>query len=253
MKKFNSLVLTMFFFLLVLTACKKMTTQDWESILIQEFLVSPDFRNNNFLDFNMVDYEKSKVTYVNDDISKPVINIVFSHNNKVIGSIEAIKNVSGRIKLPNNGTYFMFYHNYEQFDFEKLSGAIKLFDLNYDNHFFGYGEIVTGKLDINFYNPLPTGILQKYADIISFNLSNYKSLGDTNTKFEANPCDGNSDGNISFSECYKCFNNACSTDETCFVLCFLIGDVVGMSVSPAKIPLCQTSIAASCIYISIAY
>lgn len=66
-------------------------------------------------------------------------------------------------------------------------------------------------------------------------------------------CDNNNNGNVSFSECYKCFNNACSNDSDCFVLCYLIGDAAVWVISPVKIPWCQASIAASCIYISIAY
>jgi len=240
--------------LLIVTACKKMNIESDEDFLIKEFLESDEFRDNDFLSNSIVDFEKSKVQYVNDVKGRPVINIFFSNNGQIIGSVEAIKNISDRIKLPNEAKYFMFYHDYKQFDFSTLTGSISLFDLNYDNHFFAYGEIITGKLDVSFYNPIPSDIIKKYEDVISFNKESFKKLESIkNQKVQVNPCDGNSDGNVSYSECYKCFNNACSTDETCMVLCYLIGDAIGTSISPVKIPWCQMSIAASCIYISIEY
>lgn len=254
MNKLHFLVLKMFVLVLVLTACNKMTIDVNEDFLIKEFLESEDFKNNCFLSNYIVDLEKSTIQYVNDVKKRPVISIFFSNNGQIIGSVEAIKNISDKIKLPNENKYFMFYHDYKQFDFNTLTGSISLYDLNYDNHFFAYGEIRAGELDVSFYNPIPSEIIQKYDDVISFNRASFKSIKSIkNENVQVNPCDGNSDGNVSYSECYKCFNNACATDETCMVLCYLLGDAIGTSISPVKIPWCQMSIAASCIYISIEY
>jgi hypothetical protein len=217
-----------------------------EDYLIQEFIKSNDFQQNEYISYKQIDFERSSVKYLNGEEDKPVINIIFADAGKIIGSVEAIKNKSEKILLPNNGKYFMFYRDYTTFDFINMSGSIKLFDLNYDNHFFGYGEIGTGLLSASFYNPMPSNILNKYEKVISTNKTILSSRNQKtpDIKTESILCDGNDDGNVSFSECYKCFNNACGSSETCVIMCFLVGDVIGGIVSPVNIPWCQTSIAA---------
>ena len=254
MKKLHFLVLIALIFGIV-GACKKLTTENKEDYLIHEFLKSNDFQRNQLMSYKLIDFERSSVYYLNDEKDKPIINIIFTDAAKIIGSVEAIKNESEKILLPNNGKYFMVYRDYTTFDFNDMSGSIKLFDLNYDNHFFGYGELNSGLLNASFFNPMPSNILNKYEKVLAINRTNLNTPNKKTLsgKSESILCDGNGNGNVSFSECYKCFNNACGSSETCIVMCYLIGDGAGWSISPVKIPWCQTSIAAACIYISMAY
>jgi hypothetical protein len=238
--------------------CDRQVELSYEDQLIKEFIESQDFQMNDFLSCKSIDYSKSNVYYVNEDTQKPVINIIFSENDQIIGTVEAIKNISAEIKLPNRGQYFMLYRDFQHFNLNELTGSIDLYDLNYDNHNMGIGEIAKGYLIKSSLKPMSSIITLKYEEIISNNSSYLKSKKDEISlnqisKSESVLCDLNENGNVSFSECYKCFNSACGSNETCVVMCFLIGDAMGWSISPAKIPWCQTSIAASCIYISIAY
>jgi len=256
-KKISSKLILVLLLLAVLIACKKLAIKNYEDQLIQEFIESKDFQNNELLSCNSIDYENSQVFYVNNDKNKPVINLIFIENGKIISSVEAIKNSSPKIKLPNEGNFFMLYRDLKQFDLNKVTGKIELFDLNFDNHYFGSGEIVQGHLISKFYNPVSSNILSKYADVINFNKryidNRSSSLKIYESKSASLPCDSNNNGNISYSECYKCFITACSSNETCSVMCYFIGDALGGVLSPVKIPWCQASIAASCIYISLAY
>lgn len=257
-KKFLLGVLFCLIGVISLIHCDRQTELSYEDQLIRNFVESKDFQINNFLSCKSIDYEKSNVYYVNEDPQKPVINIIFSKNGQIIGTVEAIKNLSAEIKLPNEGQYFMLYRDFQHFNLSELTGSIDLYDLNYDNHNMGFGEVAKGYLIKASLKPMSSLITSKYEEIISNNNSYLKSKKDKvllnqTPKTKSVLCDLNQNGNVSFSECYKCFNSACGSNETCVVMCFLIGDAMGWSVSPAKIPWCQTSIAASCIYISIAY
>lgn len=64
-------------------------------------------------------------------------------------------------------------------------------------------------------------------------------------------CDSDHNGNLGFSECYACFNRACGENNTCYTLCFGVGDVARWLIT--KVPHCQVSIGAACLYLSAVY
>lgn len=249
------LVLITVGFCILIMNCSK--SSDYGSVdpLIMEFIKSKDFQTNELLSCKSIDYAKSNVKYLNDCKEKPIITVVFSEGDKIIGSVEAVKNTNRNILLPNGGSFFMMYRDFEKFDFVNETGSIDLYDLNYDNYLFGGGLIESSMVIISNYYPIPLHTLQRYQDIILLNREyfskNNKFKDQNEIKSASKPCDGNSDGNVSFGECYKCYKDACNTDATCMVLCYLIGDAVGATLT--KVPLCQGSIAAACVYISIYY
>lgn len=260
MKKFklSSLLILLTIGLVTLSInCKKLTSHVDVDPLIMEFIQSKDYQFNELLSCKSIDYDKSRVSYVDEDINKPVITLVFQKNGQIIGSIEAIKNSNENIKLPNSGSFFMIYRDFEQLDFTEFNGEIELIDLNYDNYIIGNAELVSGRVTNSVYNPISQDLLGKYKDLIIDNRTYFESKKDLvktgETSKSQTLCDSNNNGDISFGECYRCFNTACQSQEMCYTMCYLIGDAAGWVISPLSIPWCQTSIAASCIYISLAY
>lgn len=256
--KFSSvLILIILGFIIFITNCSKSSDFRLVDPLIMEFIMSKDFQTNELLSCKTIDYDKSNVMYFNDSKLKPIITVVFSENGRIIASVEAIKNYNENIKLPNENKYFMLYRDFERFDFNSLSGTIRMHDLNYDNWLFSRGEIFGNEVIKADYFPVQNNILYKYDDVISENLNyiNKRKFDDEKIiESKAAPllCDANNNGNISYSECYSCFNEACKQSEMCSILCYFIGDYIGQKVFP-RIPMCQTSISAACIYISIEY
>jgi len=237
--------------------CTKLISQNDVDPLMMEFVQSKDYQFNELLSCKSIAFDKSHISYVNEDKNKPVITLVFQKNGQIIGTVEAIKNSNENIKLPNNGRFFMIYRSFELFDLNENSGKIEIIDLNYDNYIVGNAELVLGRVTNSVYNPLPQELLGKYKNLIGENrtyLENKKGLvKNGGTSKSQVLCDGNNNGDVSFGECYKCFNAACQSQTTCYTMCYLIGDVAGWVVSPLNAPWCQTSIAAACVYISLEY
>ena len=259
MKKFKFsfvLSLTLLGILILITYCSKSEYKDFVDPLIDEFIISKDFQTNDLLSCKSIDYKMSNVKYLDGCKDKPIITIYFHENGKIIASVEAIKNRNKEIKLPNGNDYFMLYRNFSRFDGISLEGQVELYDLNYDNWLFGKNLIINSEIITSEYFPIPNTIKNKYEEVICNN-RDYIEKNKTKTdnrglsKGADIPCDLNENGNVSYNECYKCFNDACKTDETCVILCYVVGDFIGKVAT--KIPLCQTSISASCVLISIAY
>lgn len=248
-------------------SCEKLNAVDPELQMIKDFVSSKEFKRIEKLSMSTVDYKKSKVVYVNNDVSRPVLNVLLMKEGKVQGVVEAIKNINKNILLPNQDTYFMLYRDLRKFDLKSQSGVVSLIDLNYDNHVFHLLEYKAGKNILSEFKPLAIELREKYQKIANSN-SNYFSLKSQSRNVFLNkemntsndrisviekkiPCDMDRDGNLSYSECYQCLNGSCMLNSECYLLCYGIGDVAGWVI--IGFPQCQVSIAASCIYLSIEY
>ena len=219
-----------------------------EKKLVNDFVMSKDFTKNSFINVKKFDLTKAFVNYSEDDYKTPKINLpVFDLKGKLLGSLEAVKKSSSTyIKLPNDNSYFIMFRDFNNFNFETLTGKILMYDNNYDNYLFNTINYEKGNsISYNFVN-CPIEIKEKYSDIISFNSSNLSKLPGRKV-----PCDSNGNGNVSFSECYFCFNGACSSNPTCFTMCMGIGDAAGWTA--LGFPHCQASIGLACVYIAAAY
>jgi len=255
----KKIFLTLFLSVLTLTfyKCNMETTDEVLNNvdpLLREFVLSADFKNySSLLSKKDIDYTKSKVLYLDNDKTMPVISIIFTRDNKIVSSVEAVKNFNINIKLPNNGEFFMFYRDFASFDFNTNTGEIKLLDLNFDSFEFGSLKYEAGENIEAEILPLPESINMKYKGVFDKNemYLNSKAATNSTTAGKAVPCDSSGNGNVSFSECYFCFNGSCAQDANCFTLCYGIGDIAGAI--GTGVPLCQGSIAAACVYISIAY
>jgi hypothetical protein len=221
---------------------------DEEMKMITNFINSPDYTSNNFLSSKKFDTSKAKISYSEDGFKTPNIYLpLFNKSNMLIGSLEIVKKETLKLKLPNEGGYFIMYRDFTNFDFTSLSGKIAMYDNNYDNYLFNTINYSKGKSTSYLFVNCPTEILEKYDSIITYNhnvleRNKYNGL-----------CDTNHNGNLSFSECYSCFNGSCASNPECFTLCYGIADTLGW-VSPAPgIPMCQASIGVACVYLAAVY
>lgn len=106
-----------------------------EEKIVTEFMNSKDFKENVLIkNLNLTEIKK-KVSYVNNDNSKPTITIGIFNKGILTGSIEAFKKQSEYL-LPNGNSYFMVYREFSNVDIKSKSGKINLYDLNYNNHKF---------------------------------------------------------------------------------------------------------------------
>ena len=255
-------------------ACKKSIDESLDNE-ITEFIKSNDFKSQTLFKGLSVDSDNSKITYDQNNPDRPVIHLVLNNQGKRVAVLDVIKNTNEKILLPNGGKFFILYRDVSNFDFETMSGQIKLIDVNYDKHVINtlrYENSINKYAD---FKPLDIEIMQKYSKIIESNYLYFssKDLGsnlnlgnkenvkrneklalkiDNKISLAANvPCDKNHNGDLSFSECYSCMNGACASNSDCYTLCYGLGDVVGWLAT--GYPHCQAAIGASCIYLSIEY
>ncbi len=223
-----------------------------ENILVTEYRNSSDFKNNNLLKNTDFDFSKSEIIYIDNNINLPILKIPTFLNGNLVGVLDVIKNKNSKIFLPNNNEYFVMYRDFSKFNFKNNSGQIIFKDLNYDNLTFNNITYNKGVYLKNYFTKTPISTLEKYNDVLYKNKLFLKTIKN-NQLAKRLPCDGNGNGNLSFSECYSCFNSSCASSPDCYTLCYGIGDVLGW-VSPAPgLPMCQGSIAASCIYLAAVY
>jgi hypothetical protein len=220
--------------------------------LLNTFISSQEFKSLNIEYLGKIDSKRSGIIYIDNDKNKPLLNILFVKDDKITGVIEAIKNPSKSILLPNNQAYYMLLRDFTNFNTETKTGTIKMIDLNYDNHVFNSIQYNNGTAIQATYNELPNSIKEKYVAIASHNKEYQTTLSDKSTVArKAVPCDENKNGNLGFSECYACYNRACSGSSSCYTLCYGIGDVAGWLIT--GVPHCQISIGAACVYLSSVY
>lgn len=264
------LIALSFIVALLVTNCKKNNLRNEESFSLENLLKtsqlkeddlismvvhSSEFSLNPLVTGKIVDLTKSSVSYNEGDKGKPVVTIVLLNENEVVGSVEAIPIKDENFKLPNDAKYFMLYRDFTEFDSSLLSGNINFYDMNYDNHHIGeiiYDKKIATKVKIQ---GLTAEIKFKYNKIIHSNSLYLKSKSSTKMAIASSEynglCDGNGNGNLSFAECFSCFNQSCATMPECFTLCFGIGDTFSWVV--LGMPYCQAAITASCVYLSSIY
>lgn len=229
-----------------------------EQSMLKTFLESSDYINvykTILYNYGSVDLEKSIIEYVDGDVKKPLLNLIFLDKNKILALVQVaifpkdIKNV-----LPNNSHYAMLLVNYKEYDVLSKNGLIEAYDLNYDNYLSTTFNVENGNIKKSQSFDIPSKILVKYST-----LKKKKELGNPifdNTlarkpaQYEL--CDANGNGNIGWGECMACMRKACYSSADCAGLCSLID--IGSAVMPG-LPggQCTLSMGASCIYIAAVY
>ncbi len=184
------------------------------------------FTNNQ--SFNLTDYRVSSKPN-EDGVDVPIITLIIRNDGgNVIGSLEAIgyKNADQVIN------FNILLRNFEKLDLSTGNGSVSLTDLN---------ESIT----------YASGIIEnkKLVRVENYTTPNSSTLPSTSKR---KPADLNGNGDVTFSECFMFMNQAIQSNPDTYTLCYFVGDAIGWVVTGWG-PLCQYSVAASCVVISGVY
>jgi hypothetical protein len=221
--------------------------------LLTQFLGSPEYariRGDHNTGYGEVDMVKSNIIYADDNVSKPVINVVFTSDRVVKGIIRAVPLLSHQDNvLPQNERYVMSLLDYRKYDLATKTGVIKVIDLNYDNHIpldLSVGNSIVTNMVVT---DLPESIITKYRYLLK-----KKDLGNpiyknSQGRSDGRYCDLNGNGNVTWTECYTCLARSCQSNQNCSFLCGFTNVVGGYTSNGVNT--CSTAMSLSCIWISI--
>jgi hypothetical protein len=215
---------------------KIVAQNDTDQIILDKLFGSETYLNSDLKKWfindngiNLTDYRIS-IKQNEDGVNVPIITLIIRDDSEtVIGSLEAISYKDNNEVLNFN----ILLRNFEKMDLVNGTGNIYMTDLNE-----GY----------------------TYADATIENknlvsVETYKSLTEKNSislTAKRRPGDLNGNGDITFAECYMYMNQAIQSNPTTYTLCYFVGDAIGWVVTGWG-PLCQYSVAASCVVISAWY
>lgn len=233
MRKKNSILGLLLIIVFVIFACRESSQeinnneQDFVTLFKQSnaykrhkiFINLNGVANFEKSTFSLIDYENVKIEYLQVPIVK---------NGVQIAKLEIVKMPNSKY-LPNNDEYALNYIDTSKLNVNTQSGIVKMYDLNYDNSLHTTINLNRGNLDVISVG-ISKEVSEKYAKFRKPNKS--KSIAARHL------CDGNGNGDISFGECYKCFQDAIDANGTSQAICDWTG------------PACKLSTTAACIYIS---
>ena len=202
---------------------------------INAFISSDTYlRHKNFIeangqmDLDNMQYKKINVNEQNYDL----FIIPITNENQIIAKLEVL-DLKGTNYLPNNDKFALNYADLSNYDLNTDNGTIKLYDLNFDN--FLHSQISVSNGIFTSYNS--TGLSQDLKD-------KYSSVANKNPPQNVS-CDGNGNGDVSFSECYKCISVAIQMNSLSISICEIF-HVSGLPWWGS----CEMSTAAACVVIS---
>lgn len=220
--------------------------------MLSDFLGSSEFsRVNNlaFVNAGNIDLNLSSIDYVDNNVAKPVLNLVYKANGNVVAFLQVIP-IPKHIEnvLPNNEHYAMLKVDYQSYNTITKTGEIKLVDLNYDNFLAGELKIDNSAIKEIKGNDMPFKLVAKYSSLKKkSDLGNPKYLVKS---LKNHFCDANGNGNVGYGECMSCMTSACNGASTCAAFCAII-NVAGIGTSIGG--QCTLSMLAACTYIAIVY
>lgn len=221
-------------FIFVIFACRDNSPNE-EIINNQDYITS--FKKSNaykrhsgFINLNgIANFEKSTKSIINyKGFNIEYIQVPIFKNGNQIAKLEIVKMPNSKY-LPNNDEYALNYIDTSELNVSTQQGIVKMYDLNYDNFQHTEIKVNKNKIDVNSIG-ISKELSEKYAKFRNPNKS--KNLTSRHL------CDGNGNGDISFGECYKCFQDAIDANGTSQAICDWTG------------PACKLSTTAACIYIS---
>jgi hypothetical protein len=199
------------------------------SSLINTFLNSPEYRRvqQKILSLGNVDLSLSKVTYSDNNTTKPILNIAITNRGVVKGIVEAIPlPENAKTVLPQNDKYVMQLIDYSNYNVTTKTGVIKTFDLNYEAY-------LSAEVNVNNSSISSFAAYHIPADVVA-----------------RHPADTNGNGNVGFGECMGYMQAACNGSAGCATMCTIVNLAgIGTSIGGQ----CTISMAAACIYLSIKY
>lgn len=206
-----------------------------EDPLITKFLNSNTFLNHKdqIMKYGNISYGEIKTAVISTENDKiTVLSIPIKDGNITIGTLEAV-DLSNTKYLPNGDTCALNYINLTKFNSKTLTGLIQMVDLNFDN--FVHSKIFVEKNKIKSWKCL--GL----SESLKVKYRKYRNPNTKNTLTQRHLCDGNNNGDVSFSECYKCVSDSIDADGFSSWVCdFPIAGWLS----------CWGSTTATCVYIS---
>lgn len=214
--------------------------------LLNDFLSSKEFGKikGQVRALGEADLALSRVTYVEEDKAKPVLNIAITNGIVVKAVIEAVAIPRTIVNvLPDDARYAMQMIYYDQYDINTKTGTIKMVDLNYDGYTSGQLQVVNGEVKEFLTYPMPEATKAKYAGL--------KKISEINPGArKPHYCDKNQNGNVGFGECMSCIQQACGGSTTCNAICTIVNIASVFTPIPAQ---CTLSMGAACVFISLVY
>jgi hypothetical protein len=214
--------------------------------LLDDFLGSKEFYKIKDLVSSLgeVNLSLSKVTYAEEDNTKPLLTIIITDKKIIKGMLEAVAIPQSLVNvLPEEDNYAMQLVYYDQYDIKSRTGVIKTVDLNYDGYTSARLQVSKGEVKEFLVYPMPAVTKTKYAGL--------KKVSDINTGLKKpHVCDRNQNGNVGFGECMGCMQQACNGTPSCSALCSLVNIGSLATNVPAQ---CGISMGAACVIISIMY
>jgi len=173
------------------------------------------------------------VTY--DTLKISVIGVPVFNNGKKTGILEVVDLKTDKY-LPHGDSYAMNFVNVRNFDLKTLTGELEMIDMNYENFIHSNFQIEQNSIISCKYHGLPTAQVERYKQFNNPNKA--KSLKSQQL------CDSNGNGNVSFTECYKCLSDAIDANGFSKFICDT--PIAGWAS-------CWASKSAACVYISAMY
>jgi hypothetical protein len=181
------------------------------------FLASSTFeRIKPSIDFyGDIDLKNIKEEVLNDgEITISTFRIPVTKNGRLIGNIIAV-DLGKSGFLPFGDTFAVNFEDYSDFNQMTLSGTIEMVDMNYENFVHSKIRVVENKIIDWEGNGLSPKLKAKYSYLRKDSTTNKK----LNVRTQTFTCDDNKNGDISFSECYRCVKESIDMDGTSTFLC----------------------------------
>lgn len=227
--------------LVVISCNREGSTEEILNPKIENLLNSKTLaRHSSFIN-SFGDIKKDKILYqeiIIENVSYDYFNVPLYKNGEEIAYLEIAK-IKNTQFLPNNDEYLINLVDKSKYDRINKIGKIEMYDVNYDN--YKHSTIIAKNDKIVDWNSkgLSKNLRNKYSKII--NPKKRLNLAARHL------CDYNGNGNISFSECYSCIDNAIETNATSSTICW------AAQFWGPRASWCGVSVAVSCSIISSIY
>ncbi len=136
--------------------------------MINVFLSSTEFQKiqAQVNTYGQIDNNLSRVTYVDGNTNKPILNIAITQSNVVKAVLESVPVPSSLTNvLPNNEHYVMQLVDYSNYDINTKTGVIKTIDLNYDSYLSS--QLIVSNSSVTDFTayPVPPKVRAKYSGL----------------------------------------------------------------------------------------
>ena len=192
----------LFFSILITCSREKAEKEAIEDTVVLKFLESKTFERTkrDLLCYGDISFSEIKSGIVNyDTIQISILCVPVYLKGKENGILEVVDLKSSNF-LPNGDSYALNFVDLRDSNSSTLSGSVRMIDMNYENFEHSKLEIDNNLIKSWQCNNLPDDLVKKYSK-----LSNQNRLKSLKQK---KLCDLNGDGNVSFTECYKCLSDA---------------------------------------------